>query len=126
MGKDAKLNFEQAANLWLETNRHALSSNTVKRRKIYIKGLTPYFRNLPTRNITRQNCGRWFAECGATLVSEIFVRDFLLRRQSHFGDVELAEGVHDIDHDLIIHVVRAFDDDTEVGIRGLQCRQFVF
>ena len=26
---DAKLNFEQAANLWLETNKHALSSNTV-------------------------------------------------------------------------------------------------
>src|ERR1700683_3738771 len=32
---DAKLNFEQAANLWLETNKHALSSNTVKRRKMY-------------------------------------------------------------------------------------------
>jgi len=51
---------------------------------------------------------------------------FLLRRQSHFGDVELAEGVHDIDHDLIIHVVRAFDDDAEVRIRGLQRRQLVF
>jgi hypothetical protein len=41
---DAKFNFEQAANLWLETNKHALISNTVKRRKVYIKGLTPYFR----------------------------------------------------------------------------------
>src|ERR1022692_2654036 len=32
---DAKLIFKQAANLWLETNKHALSSNTVKRRKMY-------------------------------------------------------------------------------------------
>ena len=72
---DAKLNFEQTAHLWLETNKHALSSNTVKRRKMYIKGLTPYFRNLPIRNITPQNCDRWVAERGAALASETFVHE---------------------------------------------------
>jgi integrase len=72
---DAKLNFEKTANLWLETNKHALSSNTVKRRKMYIKGLTPYFRNLPIRNITQQNCDRWVTERGAALASETFVHE---------------------------------------------------
>jgi hypothetical protein len=61
---DAKLNFEQAAKMWLETNRHAASSGTVKRREMYIKGLTPYFKNLPVRNITGQNCDRWVKERG--------------------------------------------------------------
>lgn len=72
---DAKLNFEQAANLWLETNKHALRSPTVKRRKMYIKGLAPYFRNLPIRNITEQDCDRWVAERGAKLASETFVHE---------------------------------------------------
>jgi hypothetical protein len=58
------LNFEQAAKLWLETNRHAASSGTVKRREMYIKGLAPYFKNLPVRNITEQNCDRWVKERG--------------------------------------------------------------
>ena len=40
---DAKLNFAQAAKLWLETNQHAASSGTVKRREMYIKGLRPIF-----------------------------------------------------------------------------------
>ena len=50
---DAKLNFEQAAKLWLETNRHAASSGTVK--------------------LTEQNCDRWVKERGAVLASETFV-----------------------------------------------------
>jgi integrase len=72
---DAKLNFEQAANLWLETNRHAASSGTVKRRQMYIKGLSPYFKNLPVRNITEQNCDRWVKERGTILASETFVHE---------------------------------------------------
>jgi hypothetical protein len=72
---DAKLNFEQAANLWLKTNKHALSSNTVKRRKMYIKGLAPYFRNLLIRKITEQDCDRWVTERGAKLASETFVHE---------------------------------------------------
>jgi integrase len=72
---DAKLNFEQAANLWLETNKHALSSNTVKRRKMYIKGLAPYFRNLPIRNVAEQDCDRWVKERGVALASETFVHE---------------------------------------------------
>ena len=72
---EAKLNFEQAANLWLATNQHALSSNTVKRRKMYIKGLAPFFRNLPIRNIANQDCDRWVTERGAALASETFVHE---------------------------------------------------
>jgi hypothetical protein len=72
---DAKLNFEQAANLWLETNKYALSSNTVKRRKMYIKGLTLYLRNLPIRNITEQDCDRWVKERGANLQLQMLHRD---------------------------------------------------
>jgi integrase len=72
---EAKLNFEQAANLWLETEKHALSSNTVKRKKMYIQGLAPYFRDLPIRNVTAQDCDRWVTERGAGLASETFVHE---------------------------------------------------
>jgi integrase len=77
---DAKLNFEQAANLWLETNKHALSSNTVKRREMYIKGLAPYLRNLPIRNIAAADCDRWVKERGANLASETFVHELDVMR----------------------------------------------
>ena len=75
MSPEAKLNFEQAANLWLETNKHALSPGTVNRRKMYIKGLAPSFRNVPIRNLTAQDCDRWVKERGATLASETFVHE---------------------------------------------------
>jgi integrase len=42
---------------------------------MYIKGLAPYFRNLPIRNITEQNCDRWVKERGAALASETFVHE---------------------------------------------------
>jgi integrase len=72
---DAKLNFEKVAKLWLETEKHALSSNTVKRRDMYIKGLAPNFENAPIRNITVQDCDRWVQERGAALASETFVHE---------------------------------------------------
>ena len=72
---EAKLNFEQAAKLWLETNKHALSSGTVKRREMYIKGLAPNFGDMPVRNIAAQDCDRWVQERGAALASETFVHE---------------------------------------------------
>ncbi|MGH7953822.1 MAG: tyrosine-type recombinase/integrase, partial [Limisphaerales bacterium] len=72
---DAKLHFEQAAKLWLETNKHALSSSTVKRRNMYIKGLAPNFGSTPIRNIAAQDCDRWVQERGAALASETFVHE---------------------------------------------------
>jgi integrase len=72
---EAKLNFQQAADLWLETDKHALSSNTVKRKKMYIQGLAPYLRDLPIRNIAAQDCDRWVTERGAGLASETFVHE---------------------------------------------------
>jgi integrase len=72
---DAKLNFEKVAKLWLETEKHALSSNTVKRRDMYIKGLAPNFENAPIRNVTVQDCDRWVQERGAALASETFVHE---------------------------------------------------
>ena len=72
---DAKLNFEQVANLWLETEKHALSPNTVKRKQMYIKGLAPFLRDIPIRNITLQDCDRWVQERGTELASETFVHE---------------------------------------------------
>ena len=69
---DAKLNFEQAAKLWLETEKHSLSSNTVHRRGLYFKGLIPNFGNTPLRNITDQDCDRWVQERGMSLAPETF------------------------------------------------------
>ena len=44
---DAKLTFAQAGKMWLEADKHALSTSTVKRREMYIKGLLPYFQDIP-------------------------------------------------------------------------------
>jgi integrase len=72
---DARLSFTQAAQLWLETNKHALSSSTVKRKEMYVKGLLPYFENMPVRNVMPQDCDRWVKERGAALASETFVHE---------------------------------------------------
>jgi integrase len=77
---DAKLNFEKVAKLWLETEKHALSSSTVKRREMYVKGLAPNFGNAPIRNINTQDCDRWVKERGATLASETFVHELDVMR----------------------------------------------
>jgi len=44
----------------------------------------------------------------------------LLRGEAHFGDVKLAEGIHDVHHDLIIHFVRAFHHHAQIGIVRLE------
>jgi hypothetical protein len=47
----------------------------VKRRKMYINGVAPYFKNLPARNITEQNCDRWVKERRTILASETLVHE---------------------------------------------------
>ena len=37
--------------------------------------MAPYFKKLPVRNITEQNCDRWVKERGAVLASETFVHE---------------------------------------------------
>ena len=69
---DAKLNFDKVAKSWLETEAHALSSGTVIRRQIYIKGLATTFAGIAFRNITAQDCDRWVKERGTSLASETF------------------------------------------------------
>ena len=69
ISSDAKLTFAQAAKLWLGADKHALSLNTIKRRQLYIKGLLPYFENMPIRNVTDHHCDRWVKERGAVLAS---------------------------------------------------------
>jgi integrase len=72
---DARLSFAQAASLWLQTDKHALSSSTVKRKEMYVKGLLPYFENMPVRNVMPQDCDRWVKERGSALASETFVHE---------------------------------------------------
>ena len=72
---DAKLTFAQAGKMWLEADKHALSTSTVKRREMYIKGLLPYFQDIRIRNVTDQDCDRWVKERGAVLASETFVHE---------------------------------------------------
>ena len=72
---EARLSFTQAAQLWLETNKHALSSSTVKRKEMYVKGLLPFFENMPVRNVMPQDCDRWVKERGAALASETYFHE---------------------------------------------------
>jgi integrase len=72
---DAKLTFAQAGKMWLEADKHALSTSTVKRREMYIKGLLPYFQDIPIRNVTDQDCDCWVKDRGAVLASETFVHE---------------------------------------------------
>ena len=75
ISSDAKLTFAQAGKMWLDADKHALSTSTVKRREMYIKGLLPYFQDIPIRNVTDQDCDRWVKERGAVLASETFVHE---------------------------------------------------
>ena len=85
---DAKLTFEQAANLWLETNKHALNSNTVKRREMPLKGLTPFFRTLPTAPADNAAAAR--SDCPRTARSAAGRRELRAVRET---GVMLAETV---------------------------------
>jgi hypothetical protein len=51
---EARLRFTQAAHLWLETNKHALSSSTVKRKGTQVKGLLPISRRCPCVMLCRR------------------------------------------------------------------------
>ena len=55
---------------------------------------------------------RALAAWGEFVASVFFGITILLRDEAHFGDLELAEGVHDVDHALVVHFVGAFDHDA--------------
>jgi integrase len=75
ISEDANLTFTQTAKYWLDTTRHSLSSSTVKRQELYIKGLAPFFEGFSIRNVTAEDCYHWVKERGAKLASETFVHE---------------------------------------------------
>jgi hypothetical protein len=73
ISSEANLTFVQTANYWLGTIKHSLSSGTVLRREMYIKGLTPFLGSLTIRNVRPEDCDRWVKERGMELAAETFI-----------------------------------------------------
>ncbi len=51
---EPKLSVTQAAQLWLETNKHTLGGSTVKRKEMCVKGLLPIARTCPFALLCRR------------------------------------------------------------------------
>src|SRR6185436_14358310 len=56
--------FEGVAKEWLAGVKHAIKPATVLRREVCIKGLTPFFKNVSIRNISRSHCDNWLNKRG--------------------------------------------------------------
>ena len=67
--------FADVAAVWLNGNRHALKPATVSRRETCITGLTPYFKAVTVRSITRQHCDNWLTKRGESLSPSSFAQE---------------------------------------------------
>jgi integrase len=67
--------FDALAACWLDGTRHALKPSTINRREVCINGLTPFFRNVPIRNISATQCDKWLNRRGNDLSASSFVQE---------------------------------------------------
>lgn len=89
--EDAKLSFEEVAQRWLDTSRHALKASSVKRRETCIKNLTPFFKGVAIRNVAMRDCERWVVERGSTVAPQTFAHELNTMRATL--DYALKQGL---------------------------------
>jgi integrase len=68
-------NFDALATSWLDGTRHALKPATISRREVCIKGLAPFFRNVPIRNISMAQCDKWLEKRGNSISASSFAQE---------------------------------------------------
>ncbi|MBI4324616.1 MAG: hypothetical protein HY674_05065 [Chloroflexi bacterium] len=61
---EAGLSFAETAEGWLAATAHEFKPRSLERRRTSLKGLSPFFRGLALRNVTKAHCERWLTERG--------------------------------------------------------------
>jgi integrase len=72
---DTSRTFDQVARKWVELTSHTLKPRSIERRETSLKGLSPYFRGVTLRNITKAHCERWLTRRGATISAQSFAHE---------------------------------------------------
>jgi hypothetical protein len=69
---EAVLSFDATADRWLALTGHLLKPRSLERRRSSLKGLSPFFRGLTLRNITKAHCERWLTQRGQKVAPQTF------------------------------------------------------
>jgi len=64
------IHFEDLAQLWLCSVQHNLKASSYRRRLTALKGLTPFFKGVPVRNIGTSQIERWKKQRGGALSAQ--------------------------------------------------------
>ena len=72
---EAGLSFDATAERWLALTGHELKPRSLERRRTSLKGLSPFFRGLALRNITKAHCERWLTERGQHVAPQTFAHE---------------------------------------------------
>lgn len=70
--KDVSLGFDKIAKRWLALTSHTLKPRSIERRETSLKGLTPYFKGVTIRNISKAHCEAWLTKRGQKISAQSF------------------------------------------------------
>ena len=75
LSDEKNCSFGDVAEAWLAGTCHALKPASIQRRQVCIKGLTPYFKGVALRSVTRQHCDQWLSKRGDKLSPSSFAQE---------------------------------------------------
>lgn len=83
---ESNLSFDATAERWLAITGHELKPRSLERRRTSLKGLSPFFRGLTIRSVTKAHCERWLTERGPKLAPQTFAHELTaLKRTFDFA-----------------------------------------
>jgi hypothetical protein len=77
---EARSSFDDIAERWMDTAKHALKASSITCRETCIQSLAPFFRGGTIRNATTQQCERWLTERGSTIAAQTLAHDLNVMR----------------------------------------------
>jgi integrase len=75
LAEDGDAKFEEVAQRWVESTRHAWKESSVKRRETCIKNVSLFFKGASIRNVTPRHCQRWLTERGRDIAPQTFAHE---------------------------------------------------
>ncbi|MCU0782942.1 MAG: site-specific integrase [Verrucomicrobia bacterium] len=85
---EAGLSFDATAERWLALTGHELKPRSLERRRTSLKGLSPFFRGLALRNVTKAHCERWLTERGSKVAPQTFAHELTALKRTFDYAVE--------------------------------------
>jgi integrase len=79
-GKETEIISGGLAKRWLDMQRPTHKKGTIKRREVYVRSLTPFFRALPLRKISAAHCEEWVTKRGYKLAKITFKYELAILR----------------------------------------------